>query len=157
MDEIIMKKETRKPIRKPEAAPRPKQRTTRPARPARSAAAPTVKERDISDLLAKHECGKREVHTPSGYIDVLTDKHVYEVKIASKWKAAMGQVLAYKTYYPRHKPRLYLYGKPTMSEELIEKQCKRHGIVVVWHHRKYGKPPQKLLPTLGKLLKKVFG
>ncbi len=103
------------------ATPRPKQRTTRstrPARPARPASAPTVKERDISDLLAKHERGKREVHTPSGYIDVLTDKYVDEVKIASKWKAAMGQVLAYKTYYPAINPA---------STSMASRRCRKNS------------------------------
>jgi hypothetical protein len=92
-----------------------------------------MNERDVSQALAEQENGKCEVKTPVGYIDVLTDKYVYEVKIAKRWKEAVGQVLTYKAYYPNHKPRLYLYGKPSITKKTIEEQCRTLGIVVVWH------------------------
>ncbi|NJN67907.1 MAG: hypothetical protein HC884_14960 [Chloroflexaceae bacterium] len=83
-----------------------------------------MKEREIAQALAEREGGRCEVKTPVGRIDVLTSKYVYEVKGATEWKGAMGQVLAYQSYYPNHKPRLYLYGKPAITKKLIEEQCK---------------------------------
>jgi hypothetical protein len=99
-----------------------------------------MKEREIAQALAEREGGRCEVKTPVGRIDVLTSKYVYEVKGATEWKDAMGQVLAYQSYYPNHKPRLYLYGKPAITKKLIEEQCKARGIGVIWHRDEVGHP-----------------
>ena len=44
---------------------------------------------------------QREVSTPVGYIDVLTDETLYEAKHWSNIKHAVGQILFYGHYYPR--------------------------------------------------------
>lgn len=106
-----------------------------------------MNERDVSQALAEQENGKCEVKTPVGYIDVLTDKYVYEVKIAKRWKEAVGQVLAYQAHYPNHKPRLYLYGKPSIKKKTIEEQCRALGIVVVWHRDGPVKPRKPKEPS----------
>ncbi len=60
------------------------------------------------DNLALAENGKREVPVPSGYIDVLTDTELIEVKCYKGWKEAIGQVLSYGHYYPDHQKRIHL-------------------------------------------------
>lgn len=105
-----------------------------------------MNEREISQALAERENGQCEVRTPVGSIDVLTAKYVYEVKAAPDWKAATGQVLAYQAYYPNHKPRLYLYGKPTLPKKTIEEHCRTLGIVVVWHRDEDQRAPQPKAP-----------
>lgn len=65
-------------------------------------------ERHYRDQLAHKEGGKTEVQVPSGYIDVLTDTDVIEVKFYKGWKEAVGQVLAYGYFRPSHQKRIHL-------------------------------------------------
>ena len=44
--------------------------------------------------------GESEVETPAGFIDVLRETEVIEVKYYRQWKHGLGQVLAYQSYYP---------------------------------------------------------
>ena len=46
----------------------------------------------IRDQIAYEENGETEVKTPVGFIDVLTDTKIIEVKQANLWKHALGQV-----------------------------------------------------------------
>lgn len=69
-----------------------------------------VTEKDIRDRLAKELKGQVEVKTDAGYIDVLTEDEVIEVKEAKKWKAAIGQVISYGEYYKDKIKRIHLYG-----------------------------------------------
>lgn len=93
-----------------------------------------MSERDVARLLAAREQGTCEVQTPVGFIDVLTATTVYEVKEARAWKAALGQVLAYARYYPRHAPALYLYGAATGKQKaIILEHCRALNVRVVWH------------------------
>lgn len=104
-----------------------------------------MNERDISRLLAEREKGTCEVKTPVGFIDVLTATTVYEVKEASQWKAALGQLLAYARSYPQHKAKLYLYGKVAGAQKtLIQEHCGALNIQVVWHREPQ---PQDLVPS----------
>src|SRR3954471_13292568 len=83
-----------------------------------------MNERDISRALAEREQGQCEVQTPAGFIDVLTPTWVYEVKAVRHWKAALGQIIAYARYYPKHKPALYLFGTTTPKQRaLIREHC----------------------------------
>lgn len=54
--------------------------------------------------------GDTEVETPVGFIDVLSDTEVIEVKYYKKWKHGLGQVLAYQSFYPRLEKRLHLFA-----------------------------------------------
>lgn len=65
----------------------------------------------IRDCLHEQLGGLKEVTTPAGRIDLLTDSEIIEVKHVSDWKSAMGQVLAYSGFYPEHKKRIHLFGK----------------------------------------------
>lgn len=54
---------------------------------------------------------QREVSTPVGYIDVLTDDTLYEAKHWSNIKHAVGQILFYGHYYPRSKNVIIVFAK----------------------------------------------
>ena len=60
------------------------------------------------DILAKKLNGSVEVVTPVGIIDVLTKNEIIEVKVSKRWKDALGQILAYGHYYPKHQKRIHL-------------------------------------------------
>jgi hypothetical protein len=79
--------------------------------------------------LARRLNGLTEVVTPFGLIDVLTDKQVIEVKEARFWKSALGQVLAYGSFYPERQKRIHLIGKP--SDEVVS-FCVTLMIVLTW-------------------------
>ncbi|MDX2273487.1 MAG: hypothetical protein NW237_16255 [Cyanobacteriota bacterium] len=85
------------------------------------------------DKLAKKLKGQVEVVTPSGRIDILTDREVIEVKKASNWKAAIGQILVYGRNYPNHKKRIHLFGELTKNDlKKIKEECNAFGILLTW-------------------------
>lgn len=76
--------------------------------------------------------GLREVLTPVGKIDVLTDKHIIEIKRAKAWKGAVGQLLMYSHYYPNHQKILYLFEiNKCVDLELIEYHCGEFNITTI--------------------------
>lgn len=54
--------------------------------------------------------GQMEVNTPHGKIDILTQTTIIERKEASKYKHAIGQLLAYSTLYPNRNLLLIGFG-----------------------------------------------
>lgn len=66
-----------------------------------------ITERKIQDTFG----GEKEVTTPVGRIDVLTEDEIIEIKEVSQWKNAVGQILCYATYYPDHQKHIVLFGK----------------------------------------------
>jgi hypothetical protein len=75
---------------------------------------------------------RKEVITPVGRIDILTNTELIEIKTWKKWKDALGQVLCYGTYYPSHQKRIHFYGKIINSEyiDLVKTQCRKHKIII---------------------------
>lgn len=70
-----------------------------------------MREHAIRDQLASRTPGARvEVRCAHGRIDILTDAFVIEVKHCSEWKAALGQCLAYRESFPRHRVKMALFG-----------------------------------------------
>lgn len=67
------------------------------------------------EQLQKELGGAREVKCPAGYIDLLTDKEVIEVKYSQGWKGAIGQAIAYSVYYPAKSPAIALIGEPDLA------------------------------------------
>ena len=59
---------------------------------------------------------EREVSTPVGYIDVLTDDTLYEAKHWSNIKHAIGQILFYGHYYPRPKNIIIVFDKENKND-----------------------------------------
>lgn len=92
-----------------------------------------MSEATIRDKLARQERGQTEVYCPVGRVDILTETEVIEVKSAKEWKAALGQAVAYKYFYPSKTPRIHLYRHcPKETRYLIEIVCKSDGVRVTW-------------------------
>ncbi|MCS7030812.1 MAG: hypothetical protein NZL92_04710 [Gloeomargarita sp. SKYG116] len=82
----------------------------------------------IRDRLAQAIPGSQtEVPTPYGRIDILTPTEVIEVKRATQWKQAIGQVQIYAQAYPHHRLRIHLFGV-VKNKTLIRKVCREKGI-----------------------------
>ena len=71
------------------------------------------------DKIASEENGEIEVETDCGFIDVLTKTKVIEVKKASNWKHAIGQVICYWTEYEDLEKWIYLFDHQTADKEMI--------------------------------------
>lgn len=100
--------------------------------PERSINSPSVNsEAWYRDKLARELNGQTEVQTPVGRIDLLTKTEVIEVKRASGWKSAIGQVKSYGRYYPNHRLRIHLFGNLTQSRlDKIQEHCLDENITV---------------------------
>ncbi|WP_175037940.1 hypothetical protein [Burkholderia contaminans] len=95
----------------------------------------------VRDVLSvRNPAGKTEVHTRVGYIDLLLPTAVIEVKSLMKWKHALGQVLAYSSYYPDRRKIVHLYtpgaDHPDLTEQL--KICAEFNVDITY---------QNLLPS----------
>jgi hypothetical protein len=93
---------------------------------------PTTEQEEstIRDNIAKDENGRTEVEVATGVIDVKTDTKIIEVKTASNWKHAVGQVLVYSLSVPRYYEKwIYLYGDCT-CRDLIVKYCSQLDVNV---------------------------
>ncbi|MEM9766480.1 MAG: hypothetical protein AAF892_01185 [Cyanobacteria bacterium P01_D01_bin.71] len=69
--------------------------------------------------LAKKLNGKTAVVTPVGKADLVTESEIIEVKLFKNWQRALGQVLAYGTYFPEKQKRIHLVG--SVEIELLKK------------------------------------
>lgn len=77
--------------------------------------------------------GIREVPVPSGRVDLVTNTHCIEVKVAPKWKAALGQALAYHVYMKGLRPAVALIGKLGAEQRAVCQQvCRDLGVDVIW-------------------------
>jgi hypothetical protein len=94
-----------------------------------------------------------EVATPAGRIDVLTPNLIIEAKYIKSWKAGIGQLVAYGTFFPGKKLVLYTFGhlgqqtkaqkradgfhrrtiKEKTKRRTIKETCRAHGIIQ-YHH-----------------------
>ena len=56
------------------------------------------------------------------------------VKHIKKWKAALGQIIAYSNFYPNHQKRIHLFGLENDNNliRLIQKQCQKQNIIVTF-------------------------
>ena len=84
------------------------------------------------DRIAEEENGRIEVETPVGFIDVLTDSKIIEVKSQHLWKHALGQVKCYGYYYPDKQKYIYLFDcKDTNKDiDIINDICNSEGVMV---------------------------
>lgn len=110
--------------------------------------APRVSECLVRNNLASEVGGQVEIETPAGFIDVLSDKEVIEVKYYRQWKHGLGQVLAYQTYYPLLTKRLHLFAHTgdLATEEVFAlalSVCDVHAVEVTFEE-------VQDVPTLGK-------
>jgi hypothetical protein len=86
------------------------------------------KEKQIQDNLSIELNGKKEVKTSSGYIDILTNDEIIEIKNGKSWKHAVGQILIYALEYPNHKKRIHLFN--ILPDKDIDNKCSQYNINV---------------------------
>lgn len=91
----------------------------------------------IQTILQEREGGEREVETPVGYVDLLTDDYVVEVKHVKVWKEGT-KVLLYAAYFPNRQPRVHLFGGYTKDfRTLVETALGRLNIVITWEREPF--------------------
>lgn len=88
-------------------------------------------ERKIQQRLQSELHGDIEVKTKFGYIDLLTDTELIEIKLYDKWKHGVGQLCVYSKFYPNHKCRLHLFGYDDIDTS-IDKMCEELNILVTY-------------------------
>jgi hypothetical protein len=89
-------------------------------------------ELDVKVIMQEREGGETEVETPIGYVDLLTDEEVIEIKHISDWKEAMKVVL-YASYFPTRKPRVHLFGGYAIeTRKIVEETMKKFHVRVTW-------------------------
>jgi len=90
-------------------------------------------EKRVQLRLSKKENGQTEVLTPVGRIDILTLLEIIEVKHVKSWKSALGQIIAYGTYYPSHQKRIHLFGQcHTEMQQTIRSICQKLNVIVTF-------------------------
>lgn len=90
-------------------------------------------EKEVQERLQKELGGWVEEKTPAGYIDLLTDDQIIEIKEISNWKQAMGQLLSYSKFHPSKQKRLHLFNSASYEDkEVIEYVCADYGIAVTY-------------------------
>ena len=78
------------------------------------------------------ECGRTEVETPMGRVDLETPNYIVEFKNYKSAKGALGQVLIY-SHFVKKKKVIVLFGKglSTWSKyRLFERLCLKYDVVV---------------------------
>lgn len=91
----------------------------------------------VRDMLSVwNPAGQHEVHTPVGYIDLLLPAAIVEVKSFAKWKHALGQVLAYSSYYSDRNKIIHLYVPGAQRPELREQRrvCAQFNVEIVYQN-----------------------
>lgn len=92
-------------------------------------------EADVCTKLACEVFGEREVKTPHGLADIVSDTEVIEVKHVSKYLHALGQVIGYSLAFPEKKTRIHLFGTKCAIEKyrsLAEEVCLATGTRVTF-------------------------
>lgn len=93
-----------------------------------------MKESYFRDKLAEnYDNSETEVEVIGGFIDVLTDDEVIEVKRLSRWKAAIGQVQVYSLYLDGRDKRIHLIDDMSnINKYMIDSICNDMGIKVTY-------------------------
>jgi len=94
------------------------------------------KQEQFEKAIQKEIClelgGEMEVKTCAGYIDLLTDTQIIEIKECSEWKGALGQILSYSMNYPHHEKVIVLFGKmDTIMLKIIRETYEKYSIKLV--------------------------
>ncbi len=87
-----------------------------------------IKKKSIQKKLRNKYGGEIEVITKAGKIDLLTGKRLIEIKTYKEWKCALGQLIAYSTFYPDHQKCMYLFNVGDNSVKIIQKICDSEDI-----------------------------
>ena len=91
----------------------------------------------IQAILQEREGGEREVESPVGFVDLLTDEYAIEVKHVKVWKDG-AKVLLYAPFFEGRKPRVHLFGGYSKAfRTLVESSFDRLGITTTWEREPY--------------------
>jgi hypothetical protein len=83
-------------------------------------------------ILQEREGGETEVATPVGFVNLVTDAHVIEIKHVTDWQDG-AKVLLYASYFPSRKPRVHLVGAYVQDvRTLVERSLNQLGILTTW-------------------------
>jgi hypothetical protein len=68
---------------------------------------------------------QRQKRCSGGYIDISTNNHIIEIKLYSKWRLAIGQLLSYHIGNEDKTMKLILFGTPPTAQQIshIERVC----------------------------------
>ena len=93
----------------------------------------------VRDNLSKQLDGATEIINENGYIDIVTETQIIEVKHIDNWKHALGQILAYCSddKFNHLQPRIHLFNdnKKIIETEIknkIIKTCKKYNCIVTF-------------------------
>jgi hypothetical protein len=78
------------------------------------------KEKEIQNKLKIELNAETEIKTLAGYIDLLSDDYIIEIKEFSKWKHALGQILSYAKFYPLKVKKIYLFDYENKNTDEID-------------------------------------
>lgn len=92
----------------------------------------SIRERNVQIALHAKIGGLREVQCKHGFIDILTNDVVIEVKTARDWKHAVGQVTIYGQFFTTHSKAIALYDSEGINREEVELSCQQENISVMW-------------------------
>ncbi|MBW4637633.1 MAG: hypothetical protein KME05_05245 [Gloeocapsa sp. UFS-A4-WI-NPMV-4B04] len=88
-------------------------------------------ETQVHTKLHRKLGGKKEAKTPLGKVDLLTDTHLIAVKRFSAWRTAVGEVIVFGEYFPKHQKLIYLFEREKPKKlNVITEACSKHGIEV---------------------------
>jgi len=93
----------------------------------------TALEKYYNDKYKDLLMAESEVETPVGRIDLLTSNKIIEIKTASNWKNAIGQILCYGVFFPSHERWLYLFSHEELRgdiKEYMKTICLNHEIKI---------------------------
>lgn len=98
----------------------------------------TQKERTIQKWLALSLSGQTEIECKFGFIDLMTQESIIEIKVYENWKHGLGQLMAYGRCFPNKKKILYLFDVPEQNQLTdIKELCDECGVAVeVWSDSK---------------------
>jgi len=95
----------------------------------------SLRERNIQKILHRKFGGEIEVKIDAGFIDLLTEKYLIEIKCYDNWKAAAGQLRVYSLRYPDRKKMMYLFDVPKNNIlDVILEYCAEDDICLRIHH-----------------------
>lgn len=89
------------------------------------------KEKTIQKELKKKLHGKTEVPTEMGYIDLLTNKDLIEIKSYDDWKCGLGQLIVYSIGYSNKQKCMYLFDVNDQKINHIQKACDLNDIKLI--------------------------
>jgi hypothetical protein len=96
-----------------------------------------ITEKDIQKKLHNEEGGHTEVSINGRFIDLLTDKHIIEIKNYRDRLDSL-KILYYYMHYPTKIPRIHLFmpdGQNCPNDHTFESICKKYNITLTYENK----------------------